>query len=104
MNSQLLELIFLSEKRKNLILFLKDGPKSISEIKESLNVGLVAILPQLKKLRESSLVLKAGDVYNLSPLGIAVAGKMQPMIDVLNVFGSKYEYWANHAVESIPDR
>ncbi len=103
MNSQLLELIFLSEKRKNLILFLKDGPKSISEIKESLNVGLVAILPQLKKLRESSLVLKAGDVYNLSPLGIAVAGKMQPMIDVLNVFGSKYEYWANHAVESIPD-
>lgn len=103
MNCQLLELIFLSEKRKNLILFLKDGPKSISEIKESLNVGLVAILPQLKKLRESSLVLKAGDVYNLSPLGIAVAGKMQPMIDVLNVFGSKYEYWANHAVESIPD-
>jgi len=103
MNSQLLELIFLSEKRKDLLLFLREGPKSISEIRESLNVGLVAILPQLKKLRENSLILKTGDVYSLSPLGIAVAGRMQPIIDVLNVFGSKYEYWANHAVESIPD-
>lgn len=103
MDSPFLELIFLSEKRKDLLLFLKDGPKSISEIKESLNVGLVAILPQLKKLRENSLILKTGDVYSLSPLGIAVAGRMQPMIDVLTVFGSKYEYWASHAVESIPD-
>lgn len=103
MNSPLLELIFLSEKRKDLLLFLKDGPKTISEIKENLNVGLVAILPQLKKLRENSLISKTGDIYSLAPLGIAIVGRMKPMIDVLNVFGSKYEYWANHAVESIPD-
>ncbi|HET8685846.1 MAG TPA: winged helix-turn-helix domain-containing protein, partial [Methanosarcina sp.] len=102
MNSPLLELIFLSEKRKDLLLFLKEGPKSISEIKESLNVGLVAILPQLKKLRENSLILKTGDVYSLSPLGIAVTSRMKTMMDVLNLFGNKYEYWANHAVESIP--
>jgi len=103
MNSPLLELIFLSEKRKDLLLFLKDGPKTITEIKENLNVGLVAILPQLKKLRENSLISKTGDIYSLAPLGIAVVGKMKPMMDVLTVFGSKYEYWANHAVESIPD-
>lgn len=102
MNSPLLELIFLSEKRKDLLLFLKDGPKSISEIKESLDVGLVAILPQLKKLRDNSLIFKRGDIYSLSPLGIAVAGRMKPMTDILTAFGSKYEYWANHAVEVIP--
>ena len=103
MNSPLLELIFLSERRKDLILFFRDGPKSISDIKKNLNVGLVAILPQLKKLRENSLILKTGDIYSLSPLGIAVADRMQPIIDVLNLFESNYEYWANHAVESIPD-
>lgn len=102
MNSPLLELIFLSEKRKDLLLFLKEGPKSISEIKKKLNVGPVAILPQLKKLRENSLILKTGDVYSLSPLGIAVAGRMQAMVDVLNVFENKYDYWANHAVKCIP--
>lgn len=103
MNSSLLELIFLSERRKDLILFLRGGPKSISTIKKSLNVGLVAILPQLKKLRENSLILKTGDIYSLSPLGMAVADRMQPVIDVLNLFENNYGYWANHAVESIPE-
>jgi predicted transcriptional regulator len=103
MNSPLLELIFFSEKRKDLLLFLNEGPRSITEIKESLNVGLVAILPQLKKLRESSLIIKKGDIYSLSSLGIAVACRMKQMIDILCLFESKYEYWTNHAVESIPD-
>ncbi|MGB9927313.1 MAG: helix-turn-helix transcriptional regulator [Methanosarcina sp.] len=102
MNSPLLELIFLSEKRKDLLLFLKEGPKSIEEIKNSLDVGLVAILPQLKKLRENYLVLKDKDIYSLSPLGIAVASRMQAMVDLLNVFGNKYEYWATHDVNCIP--
>lgn len=102
MNSRLLEIIFLSEKRKDILLFLKEGPKTIEEIKIYLNAGLVAILPQLKKLRENFLVLKAGDVYSLSPLGIAVAGRMQSMVELLNVFGSNYDFWANHAVECIP--
>lgn len=102
MNTPLLELIFLSEKRKDLLLFLKEGPKSIEEIKISLDVGLVAILPHLKKLRENHLVLKNKDIYSLSPLGIAVTSRMQAMVDLLNVFGNKYEYWATHAVDCIP--
>ena len=99
MNIQLLELIFLSEQRKDLLLFLKEGPKTIAEIKMHLDVGSVAILPQLKKLRESSLVIKEGDVYSLSPLGIAVVGTMQPIVDLLSVFENRYDYWANHAVD-----
>ena len=102
MNSQLLELIFLSEKRKDLLLFLKEGPKTINEIKIYLNASAVAVLPQLKKLRDDSLVFRTEDVYILSPLGIAVAGRMQAMVSLLNVFGNCYKYWANHSIECIP--
>ncbi|KKH97944.1 hypothetical protein EO95_01870 [Methanosarcina sp. 1.H.T.1A.1] len=102
MNSQLLELIFLSEKRKDILLFLQEGPKTIGEINKCLNASAVAVLPQLKKLREDSLVFKIEDVYILSSLGIAVAGRMQAMVSLLNVFGNGYEYWANHAIECIP--
>lgn len=102
MNSPLLELIFLSEKRKDLILFLNVGPKTIEEIKIYLNSSAVAVLPQLKKLKNDYLVFKTGDFYILSPLGIAVAGKMQAMVSLLNVFDNCYEYWANHAIECIP--
>jgi predicted transcriptional regulator len=102
MNSPLLELILLSEKRKDLLLFLKEGPKNIEEIKEYLNASAVAILPQIKKLRDNSLVFKTEDSYILSPLGVAVAERMQTMMRVLNVFGNHYDYWASHAVECLP--
>lgn len=102
MNNPLLELIFLSEKRKDLLLFLKEGPKTIEEIKSHLDTSAVAILPQIKKLREDFLVFKTEDVYSLSPLGVAIAGRMQAMVSLLNVFGNNYEFWASHAVECIP--
>lgn len=102
MNSPLLELIFLSEKRKDLLLFLKQGPKNIEEIKKYLNTSAVAILPQIKKLRDNSLVFKTEDTYILSPLGIAVTERMQAMTSLLNVFGNHYEFWASHAVECLP--
>jgi predicted transcriptional regulator len=102
MNSPLLELIFLSEKRKDLLLFLREGPKNIEEIKKYLNTSAVAILPQLKKLKDNSLVSRTEDVYILTPLGIAVAGRMQAMVSLLNVFGNCYEFWINHSIECIP--
>ena len=102
MNSPLLELIFLSEKRKDLILFLNTGPKTIEQIKKYMNASAVAVLPQLKKLRDDSLVFKTEYFYILSPLGIAVAGRMQAVVNLLTVFGNCYEYWANHAIDCIP--
>jgi predicted transcriptional regulator len=102
MNSSLIELIFLSQKRTKIFLFLKENPKTITEIREFLHMSSVAVLPQLKILRENSLVIKRRDVYSLTPLGIAIAGKLQPMIDLIKIFGNRYDYWANHAIECIP--
>lgn len=102
MKKQLLELIFLSEKRKNLLLFLKEGPKTIEDIRSALGVSSVAILPQIKKLRERNLVLKEDDVYRLSPLGQSIAGRMEDMVGVLGVFGNNYDYWSRHGIECIP--
>ncbi|HII02128.1 TPA: winged helix-turn-helix domain-containing protein [Methanosarcinaceae archaeon] len=102
MKKKLLELIFLSEKRKNLLLFLKEGPKTIEDIRSALDVSSVAILPQIKKLRERNLVLKDGNIYRLSPLGRSIVGRMKDMVGVLGVFGNNYNYWSRHAIECIP--
>ena len=102
MNSSLIELIFLSQKRTQIFLFLKENPKAITEIREFLHTSSVAVLPQLKILRENSLVIKKGDIYSLTPLGIAIAGRLEPMVDLTKVIGIRYDYWANHAIECIP--
>ena len=50
MESSLLDVLFLSEKRKNLLLLLLDGPKTIEEIKSTLDVRSSPIMTQIKIL------------------------------------------------------
>jgi predicted transcriptional regulator len=102
MYSPAIELIFLSQRRTDILLFLKKGPKTIVEINELLNLSSVAVLPQLKKLRDNFLILKEGNIYRLSPLGVATVSRMQPMVDLLNVFGIQYDYWTSHSIKCIP--
>lgn len=79
----LTELTFRSEKRKELLLFLKDKPRSIYEIQEQLCTDPVSILPQLKKLKDRKLVIQRSHTYELSIIGKAIADKMSPLIDNL---------------------
>lgn len=102
MDTQFLELIFLSGKRKKLLLFLKEGLKTIAEIKRHLDVGAMGILSQLKRLRENSPVIKKGDVHSLSSFDIAIADRMQSRVDLLSFFEKRYDYWASHSVDFKP--
>jgi predicted transcriptional regulator len=55
MRSSLITLLLSSDKRTDLLLFLKEKPRTIEEINEALDTNSVAILPQLKRLKESDL-------------------------------------------------
>jgi predicted transcriptional regulator len=99
---ELLELIFLSDKRKQLLLFLKDGPKNIDEIKKALEVTSTAILPQIKKLKEKSLVVQEDKNYTLSLIGKVLVEKMQPLVSVIDVFEDNFDYWAERDLQGIP--
>ncbi|MDD4247946.1 MAG: ArsR family transcriptional regulator, partial [Methanosarcina sp.] len=57
MNPNLLDLILFSEKRKDFLLLLKEGPKNAQEILDRLQVPRTALLPQIKKLKEQNLVI-----------------------------------------------
>lgn len=102
MKRSLLEIIFMSEKRKNLLLFLRNGPRRMEEILEVLDVTRHALLPQIKILSESSLVIKEKDVCRLSEIGELVVGDMLPLIGTLTVLEENYDYWTEHDLSSIP--
>jgi len=99
---ELLELIFLSDKRKQLLLFLKDGPKNMDEIKGVLDVTSTAILPQIKKLKEKSLIIQEDKNYRLSLIGKVLVEKMQPLVTLIDVFEENFEYWAERDLQGIP--
>ena len=65
----------------------------MDEIKEALQVTSTAILPQIKKLKEKSLVIQEDKNYTLSLIGKVLVEKMQPLVSVIDVFEDNFEYW-----------
>ncbi len=102
MQLELLDLIFLSDRRKQLLLFLKDGPKNMDEIRETLDVTSTAILPQIKKLKEKFLVVQEDKIYKLSLIGEVLVKKMKPLVSITDVFEENFEYWAERDLQGIP--
>ncbi|MGB9941405.1 helix-turn-helix transcriptional regulator [Methanosarcina sp.] len=102
MSSSLCDTIWLSEKRKNLLLLLMEGPRDIEQIKTSLNVTSKAMMPQIKILKKQGLILQKEDTYMLSEIGKLVVGNMLPLLNTLEVIEENKEYWASRDTSVIP--
>jgi len=102
MSSSLCDTIWLSEKRKNLLLLLMEGPRDIEQIKTSLNVTAKAMMPQIKILKKQELILQKGDIYELSEIGKLVVANMLPLLNTLGVLEENKEYWASRDMSTIP--
>lgn len=98
----LMELVFRSEKRRSLLIFLKDGPRSIHEIQKYLCVDSVSILPHIKKLKDRKLVIQRDHTYELSIIGKAIVDKMPPLLNTLEVLEDNFDYWSRRSFEGIP--
>ncbi|WP_255335822.1 winged helix-turn-helix domain-containing protein [Methanosarcina sp. KYL-1] len=102
MKSKLLDTIFFSEKRKDLLLFLADGPKSTAEIKEAFDFPWKSMIPQIKQLLKTGLLEKEGDMYRLSGMGPVVVANMKHLLGALELYEEDMDYWKNHDLSSLP--
>lgn len=102
MGLSLCDTIWLSDKRKNLLLLLMEGPRSIEQIKTSLNVTSKAMMPQIKILKKQGLVLHKDGTYTLSDIGKLIIGNMLPLLNTLEVIEENKEYWASRETDIIP--
>jgi len=102
MESSLLDVLFLSEKRKNLLLLLLDGPKNIEEIKSTLDVRSSPIMTQIKILMKNDLIVESNRLYKLSSIGEILVPKMKTILETFNVLDKNHDYWINQDMTSIP--
>ncbi|HOW13711.1 winged helix-turn-helix domain-containing protein [Methanosarcina sp.] len=102
MESSLIDLVFRSDKRKNLLILLDSGSKSIDEIRDELDVTATSILPQIKKLIDSDLIVQEDRMYKLTVLGEFIIKKVKPLISALDVVEKNNSYWTGHDLNSIP--
>ncbi len=101
--SGLVDLIFFSEIRKEILILLTEGPKSADEIKNSLNGDTFSIMPQLKKLKDMDVIVQERDIYKLSDIGKIIGEKILPLTELLQVFEGNDHYWSKHDRRPIPE-
>ncbi|MCQ1534498.1 winged helix-turn-helix domain-containing protein [Methanosarcina sp. KYL-1] len=73
----------------------------MEEIKTLLDVSPTSILPQIKRLTDSSLVVQRDGVYELTDLGEQVVKKVRPLVNVLSLLETN-DYWLEHDLSGIP--
>lgn len=102
MESSLLDLVLLSEKRKKILLLLRDGPKSVKEIKDSLNDSSTSTQPQIKMLKEMHLLQLEDNIYSLTFIGEVITDNLRKLVDTAETFEDKFDFWKSHRLEGIP--
>ena len=100
--ADLLNIIISSEKRRNLLILLKEGPQTWDTIKDQLHVTATGMLPQIKILEDEHLIQRDGRVYSLSCLGKIVVHYLEPFDMTLRVIDAQKEFWQTHDTSAIP--
>lgn len=91
----------MSQKRRDLLLLLKEGGRTIEEIVDILNVTPTGMLPQIKKLKEEFLVIQGDREYRLTPLAEILVEKMKPLLDTLEVIEKHKNLWENRDLSDL---
>jgi predicted transcriptional regulator len=101
MQHELIDVVFRSQKRRDLLLLLGKEPRTMEEIKILLDVSPTAILPQIKRLTDSDLVIQKSGSYELTDMGDQVFKKVQSLVNVLTLL-EQDNYWIEHDLSGIP--
>ena len=101
MQPELIDVVFRSQKRRDLLLLLGEEPRTMEEIKVLLDVSPTAILPQIKRFTDSNLVIQKNGSYELTDMGDQVFKKVRSLVDVLTLV-EKDNYWIEHDLGGIP--
>lgn len=98
----ILDIITSSGVRKELLLYLYDGSKTFTEIREHLDLTAPEVSPRIKELIEHDLITAEAKTYSLTPMGKAIMDNYLPLLNTIKTFEKHFDYWISHDLESIP--
>ncbi|MCL2549853.1 MAG: winged helix-turn-helix domain-containing protein [Methanimicrococcus sp.] len=101
-DESILDVLFLSEKRRQILLFLLIGPKTIDDIKTHLNSKSSPIMVQIRILIRNFLIQEKNGVFSLTPLGSYTVREMKYILDMFMIFDTAPEYWAEADFSALP--
>lgn len=103
MKRSLQDIVFLSEKRKRLLLLLEDSPKTIEYIVDELKTSRHGMLPQINILNDQRLIEKKNAEIHLSIIGNLLISEIKNIVDTVDFLENDYDYWTNRDYSGIPE-
>ncbi|SFM31449.1 helix-turn-helix transcriptional regulator [Methanolobus profundi] len=102
MKKRLLDVIYASDKRKNVLLLLQNGSQKMEHLLDSIKTTRQALLPQIRILEDHHLVRHYNDTYELTTIGKLIVDDMRPLLSTVEVLGPDIDYWGTHNIDFIP--
>jgi len=99
----LLKFIVISSKRRNILVLLEEGPKTLQEIKKFLKADSPAVIPYLRQLEKNKLIFRSNGEYSLTDIGSIIAKQIKGIDGSLKVFKRNMDFWIDHDLSGIPD-
>ena len=96
------DILFLSEKRKQILLFLLDGPKTIDEIKEKLASKSSPLMVQIRILIRNHMVREGKEGFSLTAPGKHAVQDMKSILEMFSVLDKEPAYWVDIDFSAIP--
>ncbi|WNY23806.1 hypothetical protein MmiHf6_11270 [Methanimicrococcus hongohii] len=96
------DVLFFSEKRRQILLYLLEGPKTIDDIKSYLNSKSSPLMVQIRILTRNFLIQEKNGVFSLTPLGEYTVREMRDILDMFAVFDKNPEYWGEAELTAFP--
>jgi predicted transcriptional regulator len=101
-NIKVLLALFASDKRKSVLMILKDGPHEMEYVLQSLHTTRQSLLPQINILADHHLVNYYNNTCELTLIGKLILDKMLPLVNTVEVLDIDIEYWGTHNLNFIP--
>ena len=102
MKKPLLDVVFASEKRKGVLLLLRDRAMEMESLFSALNTTRQALLPQIRILEGHYLVSHHKDTYELTTSGKLIVDEMEPLLSTVDVLDFNTSFWGERDLEFIP--
>lgn len=101
-DKSVLEILLLSEKRRDILLCLKSGPRTIDDIKGQLNCKSSPVMVQIRILLRHRIIEEKNGYYALTKLSEILIPEMERIIDLFETLDAPMNYWARMDIRSLP--
>lgn len=101
-NYKLIQSIYSSRLKIQILLSLSHGDKLLSDLREVTGSTSQALIPKIRSLERLSLIQASEHGYTLSPLGRIAISKIEDFILTMSELNKHRDFWTSHDINGIP--